>query len=285
MNKTLIGKNGYLFLTNDSGRELEVHCNNLNLVKYEDLKKYNFKNFCLVVFPNKSLIYKQHLPDNYDAKYRPAFDIYRNVLKNKIIDTYDVLKKADDVYYKTDTHINTKGNYIVYKHFIHELNKMYNLHIEPKEITVLNRKCALPELNIGKGDLLWKLNLGEQIVENHTDTFYYSNEVEYIYATKKIQTNDQIRILNYNLIDQNSSLNGSILDWNVISKYILYKKNNSKNKQKILIFYDSFLLELLSLYLELFEEVYMVKNNYDNNLINIIKPDFVFEFRVERFLS
>jgi hypothetical protein len=285
MNKTLIGKNGYLFLTNDSGRELEVHCNNLNLVKYEDLKKYNFNNFCLVVFPNKSLIYKQHLPDNYDAKYRPAFDIYRNVLKNKIIDTHDVLKKEDDVYYKTDTHINTKGNYIVYKHFIHQLNKMYNLHIEPKEITVLNKKCVLPELNIGKGDLLWKLNLGEQIVEDHTDTFYYSNEVEYIYATKKIQTTDEIRILNYNLIDQNSNLHGSILDWNVISNYILYKKNNSKNKQKILIFYDSFLLELLTLYLDLFEEVYMVKNNYDNNLINIIKPDFVFEFRVERFLS
>ena len=32
MNKTLIGKNNYLFLINDSGQELKIHCDNLNLV-------------------------------------------------------------------------------------------------------------------------------------------------------------------------------------------------------------------------------------------------------------
>ena len=34
MNKTLIGKNDYLFLINDSSKELEIHCNNLNVVTY-----------------------------------------------------------------------------------------------------------------------------------------------------------------------------------------------------------------------------------------------------------
>lgn len=284
MNKTLIGKNGYLFLQNDSGRELEVCCDNLNLVKDNDLKKYNFTNFCLIVFPNKSLIYKEYLPDNYDVKYRPSFDAYSKVLKNKIIDTYDVLKNEDDVYYKTDTHINIKGNYIVYKYFIEKFNQLYNLNIEPKEITLLSKKCILSELQLGLGDLLWKSNLGEQLVENHTDTFYYSNQIEPTYVSRKIQITDKIRILNTNLIDQNYSLNGSIIDWNIISKYILYQKNVSDNKFKILIFYDSFLIGLLSLYLELFEEVYMIKSVYDNNIINIIKPDFCVEFRVERFL-
>ena len=32
MEKTLIGKEDYLFLINDSCKELEIHCNNLNLV-------------------------------------------------------------------------------------------------------------------------------------------------------------------------------------------------------------------------------------------------------------
>lgn len=27
--KTLIGKNGYLFLKNDESKELEIHCNNI----------------------------------------------------------------------------------------------------------------------------------------------------------------------------------------------------------------------------------------------------------------
>lgn len=69
-----------------------------------------------------------------------------------------------------------------------------------------------------------------------------------------------------------------------MSKYILYQKNICDNKLKVIIFYDSFLISLLSLYLELFEEVYMIKDFYNNDIINIIKPNFVFEFRIERFL-
>jgi len=38
------------------------------------------------------------------------------------------------------------------------------------------------------------------------------------------------------------------------------------------------------LYIDLFYEVYMIKTIYNNNLIKLISPDFVFEFRVERFL-
>ena len=47
-NKTLIGKDNYLFLTNDSAKELEVHCNNLNLVQDKSLQRYKFDNFLLI---------------------------------------------------------------------------------------------------------------------------------------------------------------------------------------------------------------------------------------------
>ena len=284
MHKTLIGKDNYLFLINDSGRELEIHCNNLNLVQDPSLKKYDFNNFLLIVFPNKSLIYKDYLPDNYCVKYRPALDTYMKVINHKIIDTYNLLKNETDVYYKTDTHINIKGSYIVYKHFIQQLNKIYNLQIKPKEITILSKQCILSELQLGIGDLLWNNNLGQQIVEDHTDTFYYSNDFEYIYCTHKIQMNDQIKILNIDLIEQNQILKDSVISWHVLSSYILYQKNITNNKLKVLIFYDSFLVSLLSLYLELFEEVYMIKEIYNNDIIRRINPDYVFEFRIERFL-
>jgi hypothetical protein len=286
MNKTLIGKNDYLFLINDTNRELEVHCNNLQLVNEENLKRYlNIDNFLLIIFPNKSLVYKEYLPDNYDAKYRPAFDAYSKVLKDKIIDTYNVLKNEEDVYYKTDTHINMKGSYVVYRYFIQELNRIFNMNIQPKELTLSSNHTNLMELQIGIGDLLWAQNLGNQVVDNCIDTFYYSSDVEYIYCNHVIKINDTLRILSSNLIDQNHILNGSVIDWNILSNYILYQKNNTTNKIKVVIFYDSFLIALLRLYLDSFEEVYMIKDIYRKDIINYLKPDYVFEFRVERFLT
>ena len=73
--------------------------------------------------------------------------------------------------------------------------------------------------------------------------------------------------------------------WDIISKYIIYIKNENINpKIKVLIFYDSFLLHSLQLYFDLFYEIYFIKNVYNIETINLIKPDFVFEFRCERFL-
>lgn len=72
-----------------------------------------------------------------------------------------------------------------------------------------------------------------------------------------------------------------------MSNYILYRNNENNGEQKqykVLLFYDSFLANVLDLYLKLFKEVYMIKDIYDRKYIEYIKPDYVFEFRVERFL-
>lgn len=285
--KTLIGKNNYLFLINDSSQELNIHCNNLNLVNNETFQRYKFKNFLLIVFPDKSLLYKKYLPDKFKIQFRPGLDAYMKVLTDKLLDTYDILKNEEDVYYKTDTHINIKGSYIVYKQFIQKLNEMYQLDIAPKECVILNKQCILSSLQLGIGDLLWECNLGNQCVEDCIDSFYYSDNIDYIYCKHKIQKDGSIRLLTKDtLIDENDILHNTILSWDILSKYILYKKNiTCNNKLKVLIFYDSFLTSTLSLYLELFNEVYMIKDIYNNYIINIINPNFVFEFRVERFLS
>ena len=63
--KTLVGKNNYLFLINDTCKELEVHCNNLTLITDSQLNRYNpvIDKFLLVVFPDKSLIHKDFLDE------------------------------------------------------------------------------------------------------------------------------------------------------------------------------------------------------------------------------
>ena len=285
MNKTLIGKNNILFLNNDSCKELEVHCNNLDLVNDKNLSNYSFHNFFIFVFPNKSLIYKDYLPDKYKFKYRPALEIYKNKFKQNLFDLYEILKNEQDVYYKTDTHINLKGNYIVYKFFIDFLNKKLNMNIIARNIELKLKTCELSSVPYGIGDLTWKTNLGDQILNEKNDNFYY-NEYTDFYNTYKIQDEKNIRFLNYELIDETKILENQIAHWNIILKYIMYKNNNNNNTVpfKVLIFYDSFLLNILPLYLELFKEVYLIKSVYNNKIINLIKPDYIFEFRVERFL-
>jgi hypothetical protein len=285
MNKTLIGKNGYLFLINDSCEELKVHCNNLNKVSDLKLSRYQFNNFFIVVFPNKSLQLKQYLPDNYIVKYRPALEIYKKKFQEKMLDAYEILKNEDEVFYKTDTHMNLKGDYIVYCNFIKQINKLYKFNLVPKIITIEKKICILSELGLAIGDLTWPSNLGNQHLDDINDTYHFSNDIMPFYNSYKIQNNSNIRFLNYDLIDKTQELeiNQEFLNWNIISKYIIYKNTNN-NSCKILIFYDSFLTNTLPLYFDLFENIYFVKNVYDNNIINKIKPNYVFQFMVERHL-
>ncbi len=98
-----------------------------------------------------------------------------------------------------------------------------------------------------------------------------------------IKNENSIKFLDYELNDNTVVLENQNTTWDIISKYIIYNKNE-QCKHRVLIFYDSLLLNTLPLYLKLFGEVYLVKSIYSNDLIKLINPEYVFEFRVERFL-
>ena len=290
MSKTLIGKNGFLFLQNNGSNEIEIHNNNSCKVDNLFYKKYEniLNKFLLIVFPNKSYVCKKYLPGNYNLQYRPGFDIYQKYLKNNILDGYSYTNN-EDVFYKTDTHMNLKGCIQIYYAFINKVNKLFNLNIVPKNINLSSKEVSsLSELNLGIGDLTWSDNLGNQKLANTNDTYFFSNNFELLYCKYNITLDSEINFLllnNNSLKNITSTLNNQILTWHHLSTYILYKKNtNSENKKKILIFYDSFLISTMPLYLNMFSEVYLSKSIFDQNLVNIINPDYVFEFRVERFL-
>jgi len=291
MFKTLIGKNGFLFLINDACKELEVHNNNLCLVNenfYHKYEKYKGKTL-LIVFPNKSYVYSQFLPDNYNLKYRSGYDIYKQYFNENIIDGYNILKNNDDVYYKTDTHINTKGALLIYSIFIDKINELFNLNIINKTYTLIKKNCeSLSKLNLGLGDLTWDTNLGNQLLENINDTHYIIDDFPQLYMIYIFDKDSSIRLLkniDNNIIDYTNDNINKLLEWNIISDYILFKKNeNIDNKNKVIIFYDSFLCSTLHLYMNLFYEIYFIKDIYNTDIINLINPDYIFEFRCERFL-
>ena len=107
--KTLKGKNNYLFLINDNVNSLKRHTEdsqNLN-IKNLDYKKL-IKNYIILVFPDKEIICKSFLPDNFYIKYRTDIDMYKSILKDRVIDPTNILEPTD--YYKTDSHINNNGS-------------------------------------------------------------------------------------------------------------------------------------------------------------------------------
>ena len=288
MEKTLVGKDGWLFLKNDSCRELEVHCNNLYLVNDSLLKdRYtSFKHkFFMTIFPNKSLVYSDYLPSNYIVKYRPGFDTYKRVLGDCLLDGYEVLKGLPDTYYKTDTHINFRGAYLVYCDWIRHVNQRFSLCLPVPNHTVVGTEVqSLSELNVGIGDLTWDSNRGSIVIERMSDLYFRSDTVEFPYMTYTITRDGPIRLLLPTLEDVTNTRIGATLDWAIVSACILFKRNTGAVSKRAVIFYDSFLLSTMSLYMNLFNETYMVKNIYDPSLVKKINPDFVFEFRVERFL-
>jgi hypothetical protein len=291
INKTLIGKKGYLFLNHDSNQELRIHTNNLCLVNNSSLKKYDkYKDkMILTVFPNKSLVYKHYLPDGFDIKYRPSFDIYNDYFKENIIDGYKSLENEEDIFYKTDTHMNLKGSYKIYCDFVKKINDIFNIHVETRNIIIEKKTVeSLAEINDGIGDLTWKLNLGDQELSDTKDNYYFSNDLKELYLKYTLTENDPLRLLTITdneIIDITDQHINNIIDWNTVSKHIIYKKNINKPKLKCLIFYDSFLLSTLDLYLEMFEEVYLSKTVFYEIFIEAIQPDYIFEFRIERFLT
>jgi len=134
---------------------------------------------------------------------------------------------------------------------------------------------------------MWPFNLGDQILCEKNDIHYNSKTITNLYPCEIITNEHNLNFLkleNDELKNFNDSVIGTPFNWMVVSNYIIHKKNNSEPKYKVLIFYDSFLLSTLYLYLELFDEVYMCKDIVDFNIINKINPDYIFEFRVERFL-
>ena len=134
-------------------------------------------------------------------------------------------------------------------------------------------------------DLTWPMNLKNQQLTDTNDNFYFNNTLLF-YCSYEIKETNPVRFLNYDLLDVTHTLEGKIVTWDIIGNHIIYKKNNTDNifPVKALIFYDSFLLNILPLYFDLFNEIYLIKTIYSNDIIDKVKPDYIFEFRVERFL-
>ena len=123
----LLGKDGWLFWRNDieqhSGLRLlgqwEIENWLRNLGRLRDWLASLGIRFVFVVAPDKSEIYPEHLPDGVPAAPFTALDQLTAALEAQrrfdFIDLRPLLKTAkaeDQIYYKTDSHWNSRGAYL-----------------------------------------------------------------------------------------------------------------------------------------------------------------------------
>lgn len=283
--KTVIGQNNFLFLST----ELDFHSKNVDDIEIQKIKNLYgpyISKMLLVIFPNKCCTCRNQLPDTNRkqiSENRTRLEIYKTIFDSHLIYNDDNFEMND--FYKTDSHMNLRGCYKVYKQFLEKAKETLNIHVEETKCKIHEIETNINNLGLGLGDLSWKSNLGEQVLKSNLDTFYFCDEIEMIYCKRIIDSNKSLKVLSYQtLADETTLFEGQKVEWgNIISPKILYQKNENKS-HKVLIFYDSFLLSTLSLYLSMFYEVYLVKTPFNSNLVKKINPDFVFEFRIERFL-
>lgn len=265
--KTLVGKNGYLFLINDSNRFIENTfnpCYNFtekdysNLPYYKLIPKTNSKNnnckLNIIIIPSKAIIQKQYLPssfinnntNNQNTKVnRTNFKIYSKIINDdlslinnnitKLFDYTNLLNEKD--YYKTDTHINLLGILKILKHtfseFIDIKQYLSNLSI------LCKNDIKLRELNIGLGDLTWNTNILEnndkQKILNMTDNYYYLPSITSLYPNANIKQYCKINNLNitlfenYNFNNKYNIANMDIFNWDLIHNKICVIKHNKND--------------------------------------------------------
>ncbi len=130
--------------------------------------------------------------------------------------------------------------------------------------------------------------MGFQNLEDITDTYYYSDQIEDFYCKYKISLKNMynINFYNYNFENKTTDLLDDIVNWHILSNYIIETKNeNVDNNLKVLFFYDSFLVLTLVLYMKTFKNCIFIKNPYDKKIVLHYEPDYILEYSVERFLN
>ncbi|AEG18597.1 hypothetical protein [Methanobacterium paludis] len=266
----LKGKNGYLFLVNDSNQEIRQHFDNsynnkFNAYLFKKSLKFK-KTFCtdnnieysFFITPDKSLVCKDFLP--FDVKLtKRNYDSIKNLVP-------DFVKNLDHTcYFKNNSHINYSGG--------KELSYSYLHYIDPNFKRDDFNKLIDEQIQIGN-----ELHNGDLTRDKN---WSYSDEEKEEYLKEKVTA-----FKNECLIDLSEDLPEK---FKLVKtrKTEHYKNPEGLKKLRVLIFRDSsldFLKDILSIY---FKDILLYWDHwfFNKELVEWYKPDIILEIRTERFLE
>ena len=265
------GKSGWLFYNKIDGGIFNsyTHQNLLtnneldSLVEVWESRKINLESkgikYIMAAWPNKSTIYPEHLPFTMQAQIKDTIsktDQILNFLRSSkssipfiaVRSKFMEEKKNAKLYQKLDTHWNQLGAFYAYRYFMEETNDV--LGIVPYNLD----DFSISYHDESKGDLLSMLGICE--------TLSFS------------ETNPTLQLTNNNLTITKSE-----------GKYknsLIFKNEKCDNKLKVLIFRDSFTDALIPFFKTHFYETHFVWFDYQNHIVDTLKPDVVITSFVER---
>ena len=147
VNRVILGKNGWLFIKwlNETGSEINYSISidkfrdgeleywfNIFNEKYQFLKKRGIK-FLVVIVPNKSTIYSEHLPEKIrkvtgGVRAKQLTDYFINNSDIQVLNLKDLFlsKKVEhQIYYRTDSHWNHYGAWLAYREILLHLSQIF----------------------------------------------------------------------------------------------------------------------------------------------------------------
>lgn len=152
----LIGRDGWLFLAEESGIKLDRYYFSFDQFKIAEMKLWKDRilqrknwaeslgcTYILIVIPNKQTIYPEMMPPGLDmtpgtSMTDQMFEYFYPELDNIVIDLREkFLKEKEEfqIYQKTDTHWNQLGAYSAYRSILNSLSGISGENIEPDDKT------------------------------------------------------------------------------------------------------------------------------------------------------
>lgn len=268
---SLKGKEGYLFLINDSNNEIKQHFDQSYINKFnpslfiENLKikqdycKNNNINYYFFMVPDKSYVCKELLPFNIKLIKR-NYDLIKNLIP-------DFTGKLDhSCYWKIDSHINFLGGKEFSYHLLNHIDKNFKKDDFNK---LINEQIIMNYAICLDGDLI------------SPDNWSYTDEEREKYTKYK-----DLYLNNKFLKDLKRSLPEKF-KFNSDRETYYYLNENGFTDLKVLILRDSstiYLDNVLSIY---FKEIILYWDHWIMNkeLIEWYKPDIILEIITERFLD
>lgn len=280
-NDVYIGKDNFLFEKFAYGDEEKNNVlKNITAISNfaEDMQKNNINTFFILV-PNSIYINADKLPNNVEVPNQAKIieEIYTNTKNTHNINVTQALaeeNKNQQLYFKTDHHMNSDGAYIVYREFCNSAD------ISPVSLSDFDREVIAE-------DFLGTFDSKAQIYGQKPDTIWvYKNDMntnikEAIYDKEKANS-----IFNENYL-QGKDKYSYFLNGNN-SKVVV--KTNVENNKKLLVIKDSYAHIMSQFLCQNYSEVHFLDPRYTNfNYEEYIQEngitDILFLYNVSTFVQ
>lgn len=228
----------------------KIHVDRMQL-----LKKRNCA-YLLAIWPNKSTIYPEYVPKHLQWMIKDTISKVEQVIQyfkqtqTEIPIIYPknfLLKhKKERLYLKNDTHWNTLGAYYGYVYFMHHTASLF------REKPRARNAYQLSYTYTQTGDLLEVMGL--------------CSSNQFSETIPRLQIKKKVKII-YTPDDES------------------YKHVNpsAKCNKKVLFFRDSYTRNLIPYFTQHFKESYYYWQDYDQKIVDSLKPDVVVIGEVERY--